>query len=111
MDPLSILSTLISVTKYLQGVSDKVQQNRDECQRLAIHARDVFAMIEVEIRDGYKKVEMLSQLEKLKLWARWHENGMGKHYWPYLIQHVGRLEFDTGRAFQSINTEENFVER
>ena len=52
MDPLSVVTTLISVTQYLITIAEKVQQNREECKRLAKHADDVVRLIQTECKDG-----------------------------------------------------------
>lgn len=64
MDPLDPLTSLIGVIRYLRDVAEKVQQNREECRRLAAHANDVLRLVEIEIRNG-ASVDVLSRLEKL----------------------------------------------
>ena len=65
MDPLSIVSNLYSVVKFLRETADKVQPNRHECLRLAYHAENVLVIIEDEVRRGVSE-DMLARLSKLK---------------------------------------------
>ena len=65
MDPLSIVTTLYSVVKFLRDTADKVQQNRQECIRLADHAENVLVFIEDEVKRGVSE-DVLARLSKLK---------------------------------------------
>jgi hypothetical protein len=65
MDPLGTISALFSIVKYLRDVADKVQQNREECKRLADHAEAVLALIETEVARGIS-ADVAGRLGKLK---------------------------------------------
>ena len=52
MDPLGVVTTLISLTRYLITVAEKVQQNSEECKCLAKHADEVVQLIQSECKDG-----------------------------------------------------------
>lgn len=45
MDPISILTTLGSVIKYLYEQAEKTKENGEECARLASHADTVYKLI------------------------------------------------------------------
>lgn len=45
MDPANALGQLISVARYLHSQSEKVKQNKEECQRLAGHATTLHSLI------------------------------------------------------------------
>ena len=55
MDPLSFVTVLVKVTGCLVEVVEKVQQNREECKRLAEHADEVVRFIHKKYNDGMPK--------------------------------------------------------
>ena len=55
MDALAVVTTLVGVTRYLIEVVDKVQQNREECKRLAEHADEVVRFIHKNYKTGLPK--------------------------------------------------------
>jgi hypothetical protein len=67
MDPftVTVLSTLASVINYLYAASEKVQQNREECRRLATHTDVVLKLIKGEIDRGVSPA-LLERLHSLK---------------------------------------------
>lgn len=64
MDPLSVITTLISITRYLITVAEKVKQNSQECKRLAKHVDGIVRVIQTECRDGVPK-DLEARLVKL----------------------------------------------
>ncbi|KIM88173.1 hypothetical protein PILCRDRAFT_3209 [Piloderma croceum F 1598] len=52
MDPLSTLTTLTRAINYLWELSEKVKQNREECQHLAAYAGEVLKLIEKKVENG-----------------------------------------------------------
>jgi hypothetical protein len=65
MDPLGILTCLVGVAQYIYNASETVQQNKEECRRLAIHANAVFRLIQSEIDRGVSP-DLLEKLQHLK---------------------------------------------
>lgn len=55
MDAIAVVTTLVGVTRYLIEVVDKVQQNREECKRLAEHADEVVQFIHKNYKAGLPK--------------------------------------------------------
>jgi hypothetical protein len=64
MDPLSALTTLTRAVNYLWELSEKVKQNREECQHLAAHAGEVLNLIEKDVENGNSSTVSL-RLQKL----------------------------------------------
>jgi hypothetical protein len=66
MDPVSVISNLAGVIRYLWNAADTVKHNRKECQRLARHATDVLVLIKAETKKGTPPgaLDRLQNLEK-----------------------------------------------
>jgi hypothetical protein len=65
-DPVGIITAIFSIIGYIRNAADKVQQNREECRRLATHTEDVLTLIKEEIEKGISSeaLKRLNQLQK-----------------------------------------------
>ncbi|TFK52892.1 kinase-like protein [Heliocybe sulcata] len=86
MDPISLIHTIISVGLYVKGVADKVQQNREECERLSTHISEVLDFIEEQLGQLANKLSTtldgLGDQSRFKriLWKDDVTNQIGKVY-------------------------------
>ena len=65
IDPLSVLTNLARAVKYLWDLSEKVHQNRDECQHLAANTDEVLKLIEEDLKIGASPTVYLRRVQKL----------------------------------------------
>jgi hypothetical protein len=62
---MDLLTPCIHVVRYLRDVAKSIQQNREECLRLADHADEVLGLIDTEIKNGASS-DIPPRLKKLK---------------------------------------------
>lgn len=51
MDPISTIQTLAGVVKYLWEVSEKMKENKEECQGLCKHIEHILEVIRSETKN------------------------------------------------------------
>jgi hypothetical protein len=64
-DPVGIITTILAVIGYIRAAADKVEQNREQCYRLATHAEAVLALIKEET-ENVPSADVLKRLGKIK---------------------------------------------
>ncbi|KAJ3551589.1 hypothetical protein NM688_g4615 [Phlebia brevispora] len=52
MDPIEITSTVLSIVNYLRAACQQVKENKEECERLSQHAREVIEIVQSHCTSG-----------------------------------------------------------
>jgi hypothetical protein len=65
MDPLHTITALYSAVQYLRAASEKIKQNREECNRLADHIETILTLIEAEVKNGLP-ADAVQRLDEVK---------------------------------------------
>ena len=75
MDPLSILSSLITAVNYLYTACEKVKENREECRRLCKDVNTIVELVQQECKDDIPPA-LKTRLVKLETYVRNTRSGL-----------------------------------
>ena len=65
MDPLRTIAAVYNAVQYLRAASEKIKQNREECNKLADHTEAILMLIEAEVKKGAPG-DVVQRLDEVK---------------------------------------------